>query len=196
MVVHTTIFMVTLEKLVDELKKFPADSILLVLIDIADYTDANLSIMKHFLNDKSYSGIYITLNKPYRKLMEIFQGDKIDTSKLFFIDSITNTAGGTVQRTDKCLFLSSPQELTDMSIAISELINALPEGNKFLMFDSLSTLAIYNPPDIIARFIHFLANKLRTKNVEGVLLSTKGERNEKSLSLVAQFCDKIIEVEG
>ncbi len=67
--------------------------------------------------------------------------------------------------------------------------------NKFLFLDSLSTLLMYNKPEIVAQFAHFLVTRLRRVGLIGIIISIEKQIDEKLLYLLVEICDKIWEVE-
>ena len=61
-------------------------------------------------------------------------------------------------------------------------------------WDSLNTLLIYNDVRTVARFIHFLAGKMRTWKVKGIIVSLQKKGNEDLINELSQFCDIELEL--
>jgi KaiC/GvpD/RAD55 family RecA-like ATPase len=179
-------------KIEKELQTFTNGNIALVLVEFKDYATASLNLITYLTEKKNEHGIYVTVNRPFNSLVNILKKNGADTSKLFFIDCITKKAGGSSERKENCLFISSPSGLTDLGIAINEAINSLKKSKIFLFVDSVSTLLIYNKAENIAKFSHFLSGKLRTKGLDGILFSIESETDKKLISTISQFCDKVI----
>ena len=72
---------------------------------------------------------------------------------------------------------------------MDQAVRAIPGEKKFLFFDSLSTLLIYNKPITVAKFIHFLSGKMRMWRVKGIIISLEKESDKELLSELSQFCD-------
>jgi len=87
------------------------------------------------------------------------------------------------------LFIGSPKNLSDISLAMDQAVTSLPGKEKFLFFDSLNTLLIYNDVKTVARFIHFLAGKMRAWKVRGIIVSLQKKGNEDLINELTQFCD-------
>ena len=161
----------------------------LATIEAKNYSKTNLKIIKHLIDSENIPGVYVTLNKPFENLAGTLKKEKIDTGMIIFIDAVTKTAGGNVEKTDKCLYIGSPDNLSDISIAMDQAVRALPSKNRFVFFDSLSTLLVYNDVSTVARFIHFLAGKMRVWKVKGIIVSLRKEKDQELIDELMQFCD-------
>lgn len=178
-----------------EIRKLEPNSFVLFIIKSEKYHKVNLQILKMIIKTRKFSGIYITVNKPYPSLIRYLKKGGVPTEKIFFIDCISKTVGGEIKLTEDCLFIPSPTRLTDLGIALSQALEAMKIGkNKFLFLDSLSTLLIYNDFKTVAQFVHYLASRLRLFGLVGILMTIEKQIDEKMLYLLIEICDKIIEV--
>ena len=134
------------------------------------------------------NGVYVSLNRPYRNLLENFSTGKIEHNNLFFIDCVTKNEVDVAN----CYFLKTQQSLTNLSIAISTIIKQ--ENPSFIFLDSLNTLALYNEMDAAVKFTQFFVTKLRTNNVDGIILAIEESRNKKLIMGLSQMCDKVIDM--
>lgn len=175
----------------NELKDQTEPGISLVLTSAKKYNEANIALTEYLVNVKNIPGVYVTLNKPYRTMKKSLEG-KVDLRMLIFIDAITKSTGGKMESKDECLYLDSMQNLTDLGVAIDQAIRAIPSDEKFILFDSLSTLLIYSQSGSVSKFIHFLTGKIRALNVNGVLLSLIHGEEDEFLSQLSMFCDQTI----
>lgn len=173
------------------------DYIALATVPASSYAKNNLEMVKILVNVQNTPGVYVTLNKPFDTLEKDFKGSDIDVKKIIFIDAVTKTAGGNVKKTNNCLFIGNPENLSDISIAMDQAVRAVPGKEKFVFFDSLSTLLIFNTADIVAKFVHFLAGKMRVWKVKGIIISLEDKKNNKELiDKLSQFCDIVLELGG
>ena len=179
-------------KTIDEaLKAETEPGISLVLTSAKKYNEANIALTEYMVNTKGIPGVYVTLNKPYRTMKKNLDG-KIDLRMLIFIDAITKSTGGKINKDDECLYLDTMQNLTDLGVAIDQAIRAIPSEEKFLLLDSLSTLLIYSHAGSVSKFIHFLTGKIRALGVNGILLSLVHGEEDDFLSQLSMFCDQTI----
>ena len=171
----------------------PGD-VVLVLTNAEKYLSTTIEILKDLIIEKKYPCIYVTINKPYGALLNTLKKHKINTGKIFFIDLISKMTKTAVDGAKDCLFIGSPESLTELSIAISESIKNVPENNKFIFLDSLSTLLIYNQTGTVTKFAHFLTGKMKAEGVETIIISLEKEMDEKLVSQISTFVDKVIKV--
>ena len=162
----------------------------LATVEAAKYQQTNSEIIQYLTTIDGTPGVYVTLNKPFITVEALLRNAQVNTDMIIFIDAVTRTTGGSVEKTQKCLFIGSPENLSDISLAMDQAVRAIPPGEKkFLFFDSLNTLLIYNKPGTVAKFIHFLAGKMRIWKVKGIIISLEKESDRELLSELSQFCD-------
>ena len=187
------------------IKNLPANKIILFLVDPKKYMKRNLSILKFLVNQNTFSGIYITVNRPFDTLIKIMKEDGIDTEKIFFIDCITKmapassgfslTSKSKLEKTKNCIFIPSPSRLTEIGLALSEALTGVENPqSKFLYLDSLSTLLIYNDVDTIVKFVHFLTTRIRLYNIVGIIMCVEKRMDERLFNILSEICDIIVEV--
>lgn len=183
--------MVNIKKSLSEL---PEKFIALVETDGRHYSEANIQILKYLVGTLKLSGIYITVNKPCCILKKEFEKNKIDCSKIQFIDAITKTKDGRPDKSDRCVYINSPESLTEISIALNEIAKSAPQL-RFVMLDSISALLIYNPQSSVAKFAHFITNTLRDMKMDGAIITLNREKDKDLIDELAMFCDKVIDFE-
>jgi hypothetical protein len=134
----------------------------LLLLPSSEYNDLIISILEKLNNDKI---CYVTLNKTYFSLVEIFQKNNINMDNIFFIDGITKSIRS-VDHTENCYFVSSPQALTEISIAITKF---LEKRFDVIIFDSLNTLLNYQKSrNIVIKFSKSIINRVKSMNCRGI----------------------------
>ena len=70
----------------------------------------------------------------------------------------------------------------------------MPKEHRLLFLDSISTLILYNDTGSMTKFSHFLINKIKEGGCSGAIISLEKETDEKMISQLSQFVDKVIEV--
>jgi KaiC/GvpD/RAD55 family RecA-like ATPase len=128
-------------------------------------------------------GIYVSLNKTHESVENILKKEKINISKLFFIDCVTSE-----QKRDDVLHIR-PTDLDKLRSAISTFIEDIP-GKKFLLVDALSTLLIYNNENLVAQFVKEVTEFAAEKDVEVIALSPK-TKGEELLNKIFNFFDNV-----
>ena len=171
------------------------DYMVLVTVNSQVYKKSNLEILKLLVNEQKIPGVYVTLNKPFDIMQRLFKQNKIDARFIIFIDGITEVSGNK-RRIKNCLFIGSPEKLSDISVAMDQAVKALPTKEKFIFFDSVNTLQVFNKPGTVARFFYFLSSKIRGWRVKGIIISIEKGSDESLINELAQFCDARIKLGG
>jgi hypothetical protein len=130
--------------------------------------------------NKNKPGVVVCITRPAESLLK---ETGIKTNALFI--DVHGKA-----ESPQVISVPDPAALTELSIAITQAIQALPQDEKYLIIEGLGGLAIYNSPVIVQRFTQFLFAKLRTWNVEAYIL-TDDTTDISILSIIKQNADKI-----
>jgi len=165
--------------------------IIVLLIPDEEYSRRILKITKEIANVCD-NLCYVSLNLPYAPLINNFKKEGIDISKFYVIDGITQTAEIAKNR-DGVEYVSSPGALTELSLAISHLL----ETRKFeyIIFDSLSTLLVYEASPTVTKFVHSLMAKIRVVGCKAIFTCLKQDSSSVLLKDVNMFSDRILDAE-
>ena len=179
-----------LKKQLKNLKEYIA----LATVSAKNYQKTNIEMIKELTESENIPGVYVTLSKPFKTMESILKNSGVDTRMIIFIDAVTQTAGASLEKTDKCLFIGSPEKLSDISVAMDQAVRALPSAGRFVFFDSLNILLLYNEAETVARFIHFLASKMRVWKVRGIIVSLRKKEDKELIDQLTQFCDVTLDL--
>jgi KaiC/GvpD/RAD55 family RecA-like ATPase len=153
-----------------------------------EYFKSVINILKKDVKTKNI--IYITTNKPYKYLMNLLNEEKINTESILVIDCISNQLSESGDASKRCVFLESPQNISGLSIAISQAIKSLA-GEATVIFDSLSTLLIYNNEEVIGKFSNFIINKMQQTNISSVFFVIESDMDKKVMGVISSFVDEV-----
>lgn len=174
-----------------ELKHLPKSFVVMAIVPFEHFEDANLNLLSILMKRCRAEGSYITVNRPYKSMVQLLESKNIDVKSLFFIDCITKEFKGE-SAAKNCYFVGSPSNLTEIAIALDPIFK---EGkHKFVFLDSLDTLTVYNTVESVIRFAHFLTSKVRLHDLSGVFLAVHENSDERLMIELAQFCDKVIDL--
>ncbi len=136
---------------------------------------------------KNYSKIcYLTFNKPYSTIEKDFAKSKIDAAKFFFLDASPKTK---VPKDKRVLAVSSPTELTAISIDFSEISgNALD----YTILDSIDVLVVYVGLKSTIQFAHSMINGVRTTEGKLLLILIDSKETVDMYKDVLIFVDDVI----
>lgn len=176
-----------------EMQKTNNSQVIALIVNSDQYAKSVISEVDKLVNKEKLEGIYVTVNKPYASVSSSLESHEVSCKNIFFIDMVSGQGAGIETMSKNCLCLPSQYSLTELSIGIGEAISSMGGGKKFLLFDSVSTLMIYHKPDTVAKFIHFLAGKIREWNVKAVLVMVEGSDADKALlAHISQFVDEVV----
>jgi len=165
-----------------------------VILVIADAAILRSCVLKSIqkLCQEGKTGIVISLSEPQIILKKELVKNSVDTSGLIFIDGVTVSAMGKPGTEENCFYVNKSSDLTGLGIAITKAM-ALIENkeNMVIILDSVSTLLIYNDPNLIIRFLHMLVNKVRLNDAIGVLFSAKNAIDPIVTAQITAFSDSV-----
>jgi len=168
-----------------EIKK---NKLLVAIVSNKGYNTKMTEITKDVSDNKKMC--YVSLNKPFDTIEENLKAKKINTNNFIFVDAITKGAGK--KEAANVVFVSSPRALTELNITIGKILEVGKVKN--LIFDSLSTLLIYEKPLVVVKFVHALIAKLRALNVTAVFIVLKDDVTPDLLKNLYMFADKVISI--
>jgi len=171
------------------------NQIFLVLTSAGYIRECNIRIIKE-LSALGFHSVVITTNFPYSVLRKLYEQDGVDLTKVSFIDAVTQThhmSGSTETVPSIVRYISNPANLTDMGIAVTEVLREHHNGKVCVLYDSISTMLIYLPSQNISKFIHFVTNKLRLMDISGVFLAVEKGLDPMLMSQLETFVDTVID---
>lgn len=171
----------------DITKELSKNQTILLLMPNEKYNQVMLDVAKQ-LSKKNVC--YVTLNKTYASLTELFK-KKTNLDNIVFIDTISKTFKETPDQTKNVYFASSPGALTEISLTVSKF---LKHEFDYIIFDSITTLMIYQKKAMITRFITGLANKIRASNTKAVFYALKIPEQESTIKEISMSVDKVVDV--
>jgi len=162
-----------------------------------NYVPMILSVLHNQVTQDSV-GVYISVNRPYFVLEEIMRSQKIPTQNMYYLDCASGLMGKPPQEFERTYILSGPSNLTELSITLSKLLSSSmlkdKEAQTILFLDSVSTFLIYNDANIVAKFLHTIAGRVRTHNIRGVFFSLHSDIEKGAIASTVQFHDKVLRI--
>lgn len=131
----------------------------------------------------------MNLNELYKTLIQHLKNMNLDVRKFFFIDAISLTSDKTNTKHDNCIFVSNPNSLIELSLAITQGLNT--EKPDLLIFDSLSTLLIYEKESTVTKFIHALIGKIKAAGIDAYFTALEGDSQNESIKDLSMFVDNV-----
>ncbi len=175
--------------IVDVKGELDEKSTILLLIKSLEYNDLIVDVAKQLSGKKV---AYVTLNKTYSSLKELFEKNKVDLKEFIFVDAITKTIKDVPKFTDGCYYATSPSALTEISILIAKLFN---HGFDYLIFDSLTNLLTYQNKTAVLKFFSNNIAKIKEGKKKGLFYALNTEEHELVIQETGMFVDKVVKIE-
>jgi len=148
------------------------------------------------VTEEGYNAIVVTTNNPSPLLMKEYVKSGIDIEKVYFIDSITRYALGSMpkEKYENIAFINQPGNLTDIGIELNKALSGLNGNKACVIIDSINAMLIYVPSQTLTKFIHFVSNKLRLLHHLGIYVSVSGSIDPLLINQLKGFTDEFIEI--
>lgn len=167
--------------------------IFLILASPGTIRQRNIDIIKE-VSTLGYHTVVITTNFPYSVLTKMYTFGGVPSDCVSFIDAVTRNSIGSVENIPGVVrYINNPANLTDMGIAVTEVLKDHSGKKVCIMYDSVSTMLIYLSSANISKFIHFVTNKLRLMDISGVFLAVERGLDPMLMTQLTTFVDTVID---
>jgi len=167
-----------------------ANSIVMAVIPDMKYEEG-LTRLAGILGEDYKKILYISINKPYEKLVGKFKQNNINPDKFYFIDCITKTVEN-VSPNKNCTYVSSPRALNEIKVSIIEVLKK--QKIDVALIDSPSSLSSYYEHMDVLKFIHLFMVDIITTNSKCVFPFQKEGAGPIRRS-IRMFTDKTVYLE-
>jgi hypothetical protein len=150
--------------------------------------------------------IVLSTNERASEVIDFFKLAGADKRFTGVIDAITKSSTPGITDTTRLMFVSSPTDLTGIGIKFSNMIESIFEGDfsegetglfpppiRFCV-NSISTLLMYRRLEVLYQFLHVLTAKLKKTEGIGIYVLNNESFDDKTLSLIKQLMNCVIEV--
>ena len=162
-----------------------------------------IKLASEFLSFKEKSGsygVYVSSNRPTNNLIEKVEDygynlkKGLEEGRVWVVDLVSKNVGDA--EVGGVIYVSSASELSATQMAIEKAVNRIKRNNGpgWLLIDSIATLLVFNSPDSLLEFLHFLLGRLRVFGFDGVIFTVREGIDSKVISTIRQFCDAIIKL--
>ncbi len=156
-----------------------------------------LKFIEQGLNDGDGS-LYITTDVGPKEIEENSSLLAEHANKdLIFIDCYSWTLGEQPAGR-KDIMVPGPSALNDLSIGIAQAMQKLfkPDKKLRVVMHSLSTLLLYNNPEVVYRFTQITGARLKSSNATTLFLIEEGMHDQKVVTTIKHLVDSVIEVKN
>jgi KaiC/GvpD/RAD55 family RecA-like ATPase len=183
---------------------FEAGTNILVLAPPMSYADQFAYALTKPLEGEY--AITLSTNERAAEVVDYFKLAGSDKRFIGVIDAITKSSTPSIVDTPRLMFVSSPTDLTGVGIKFSNMIETIFEGEfsegeaglfpppiRFCV-NSVSTLLMYRKLEVLYQFLHVLTAKLKKIEGMGVYILNSESFDDKTLSLIKQLMNCVIEI--
>jgi len=163
------------------LRDLPHDFSLLINTSFDGHLDAY-----RLLEDIHLPTICVLLNRTASNVKRLLASKGISSNNIHFIDCASRKSNSKLLPEHVNLY---DIDLTEISNAVDSLAKSIP-GKKVLIFDSLSSLTMHYPPEVISSFMNLFVDRMKLSNVNTIFLS----ENHYNLNINPDFFDRVLEV--
>lgn len=173
----------------DIVKELASNQTILLLMPSAEYNALIVENMKKF---SGKNVCYITLNKTSDSLKELFKQKKIKIENIVFIDAISKTIKTVPDQAEGVYFVSSPGALTELSLSIDKFLR---HNFDYLIFDSLTSLLVYEQKSPVAKFVASLVNKIKQSKTRAIFYALSVKEQQALINESGMFVDKVLNLD-
>lgn len=136
------------------------------------------------LTSQGHLIIYVGVTKPSAKIKSMLEDRDIDTQKILFLDMATKIAGSAPDRAQNTMFFK-PEEINQVNMKLDDAVDSIPDGyDAVLLFDTISTLSIYNDEETILQFLKNLSAKTHEWKLPAIFMGVDAETDEKLQAMI------------
>ena len=153
------------------------------------YVHVSTEIPVELVKEWAMKGIIVSANKPFATAKADLQQFEVLDS-LVYLDCASKFAGLSPQG-ENLVLVDNPGNLTELEICITKSIGN-SSVRRFLVFDSLTTLLIYNKEKELTMFAHKLGLRLKSIRMTTFFLMVEQETTKEMLKFLSTIVDKIV----
>lgn len=169
------------------------NAVFLALSDPLHVREKNLEIIRQS-SERGFTIIVLTTSTPYSILRKDYEKAGLRPDDMHFIDTVTRYAiGSETPGAVNCYFVSNPANLTEIGIAVTEVLKRIEDDKVCILLDSVNSMLIYISSQNLIKFIHFVISKLRIMEISGFFLVVEKGIDPSVLVQLESFVDDVID---
>ncbi len=184
-----------LESTLNKVLKIGGGTSILLELDTNSYLEIIIKTIKK-LQKKGLSGVYVSIQRPFKNISSLLKKQNIDLNKLIFIDVASAVSKERSEKCKGCVHISPELDVDELVKAIYTLLDQI-KGQKFIFIDSLTTLALHKSISETLRFFEFLMRRIKNEKDIVLILNVAKDLSHNSFvqNVIAQ-ADQIIEIKA
>lgn len=138
--------------------------------------------------------VYIGSIKTSKKVKSMLEERDVDLKKILFFDMATKVTGSAPDNVENTVFFD-PEDINQVNMQLDDAVDAVPEDREaVIIFDTISTLSIYNDEEVIIEFLESLSGKMNKWDVSSVLIGVEEEMDDKITESIEDAVEETIDM--
>jgi KaiC/GvpD/RAD55 family RecA-like ATPase len=182
----------------ERLRGLPGGSAVTLKLDPREYADHYFAVLNATLRDVGSETdahtIYVTVTNPAAFVWSLAQALDVPQDRISFVDAISHIMMNYQNPLPNATYIESPRALESIMLRVEYLLRRSPHPRSIVVIDSVNSLAIHNPPELLSEFFHILINTLKTRQVLTVVLETSDEEASSVEAMLNLVVDETIDI--
>ena len=182
----------------ERLRALPPGSAVALKLDSREYADHYFAVLNATLRDLGSEPdthtIYVAVTSPASFVWNIAQALEVPADRLSFVDAISHLMMHFADPLPNATYVESPRALEEIMLRIEFLLRRFPHPRSIVVIDSVNSLAIHNPPELLSEFLHILLNNLKSRQVLTLVLETTDEQATSVEQLLSLVVDETLDI--
>jgi len=182
----------------DRLRAMTGGAAIALRLDPHEYADQYFAVLSATLRDigseTDAHTIYVSVTNPAALVWSLAQALDVQVERLSFVDAISHIMMNYRDPLPNASYIESPRMLEDIMLRVEYLLRRRPSPRSIVVIDSVNSLAIHNPKDLLSEFFHILLNNLKSRQVLAVVLSVSEDVTSELDQMLSLVVDETIDV--
>ena len=182
----------------DRLRALPLGSAVALKLDPREYADHYFAVLNATLRDVGAEAnnhtVYVAVTNPASFVWSLAQALDVSPDRISFVDAISHLMMNFANPLANATYVESPRALEEIMLRVEYLLRRYPHPRTTVVIDSVNSLAIHNPPELLSEFFHILLSNLKTRQVLTLVLETTDEEAAAIDQMLNLVVDETIDV--
>jgi hypothetical protein len=182
----------------ERLRALSGGSAVALRLDPHEYADHYFAALAATLRDlgpdSSTMTIYVSVTNPAALVWSLAQALDVTADRVWFVDAISHIMMNYRDPLPNATYIESPRMLEDIMLRVEYLLRKYPSPHPTVVIDSVNSLAIHNPPDLLSEFFHILINNLKSRQVLTALLVVSDDTTSVLDQMLSLVVDETIDL--
>ncbi len=182
----------------ERLRALPGGTAVTLKLDPREYADHYFAILNATLRDvgteTNAHTIYVAVTNPASFVWGLAQALDVLPDRISFVDAISHIMMDYRDPLPNATYIETPRALESIMLRVEYLLKKYPHERSIVVIDSVNSLAIHNPPELLSEFFHILLNMLKSRQVLTIVLEVAEEETAAVESMLNLVVDETIDV--